>query len=1843
MQINRRNVFTTIRTDGGLLPADLLLRLADGDRSIDGLTPESYHLAKSERLNEAATRAWNRLLGAWEGFRTGMDNLPESDTGTTLTRERWLLILFQELGYGRLQTAKTVEIDGKTYPISHEWQNTPIHLVSFRQELDRRTPGARGASRVSPHSLVQEFLNRSDNCLWGFVSNGLRMRLLRDNASLTRVACVEFDLQSMMEGKVYSDFFLLFLLCHQSRVEIPEGKTPDHCWLERWYNSSLREGTRVLDGLRDGVEQAIEALGGGFLAHPANTALRDKLRTGALSTQDYYRQVLRVVYRLLFLFVAEDRDLLLLPADEDARLAAARDLYTRHYSTQRLRRLAERRRSARHADLYRALRLVFAKLHSGCPELALPALGSYLFAPTSTPDLNDADIANADLLAAVWNLTFTADGNVRRSVDYRNLGPEELGSVYESLLEMHPDVNLDAGRFTLTVAAGSERKTTGSYYTPTSLVNCLLDSALEPVIDERLADARRLANGQWRADGEKHYAYSIISGPGSLAARHESGGTDLPSDQDVPEGRGVRADQPNSSGSLVGPGQHRRGLGASGEKGVSAVSPYRSGQPSGTGDAPASGPASGPMHHEAGSPASSRGHHPEQATCGLESKPPAPERLEATWQRTPLATRYSLLAEQALLDLKVCDPACGSGHFLIAAAHRIAKRLAAIRAGEDEPAPESIQHALRDVVGRCIYGVDMNPMAVELCKINLWLEALQPGRPLSFLDHHIRCGNSLLGTTPALMKRGIPDDAFKPLEGDDKSVCSELKKRNKDERRGQGVLAFGQPQWLKLGNLVQSFANLTDEDDSTPQALAAKEQHFAELVRSMPYQNAWLLADAWCAAFVCEKRANSPIEITEAVFRRWEENPHHLTPAEKEELRRLRDQYNFFHWHLAFPEVFKPKPSDQIDEDELTGWAGGFDCVLGNPPWERIKLQEKEFFAARSPEIANAPNAAARRRMIERLAQTDPSLHRAFRDALRRADGESTLVRDTGRYPLCGRGDVNTYSIFAELKRTLLSGTGRVGCIVPSGIATDDTTKFFFQDLVDNGSLVSLYDFENRNKIFPAVDSRMKFCLLTLTGPARPHRQADFVFFAHDTSDLAEQDRHFSLTGEDIALLNPNTRTCPIFRSRADAELTKAIYRRVPVLIKEARDGQPEENPWGIKFLRMFDMSNDSGLFRTREQLEAAGGRLEGNIFHVPEPGQPDGPNPIAPGTWLPLYEAKMIHHFDHRWATYEHGETRDLTPEEKQDPHCVALGRYWVNRSDVASALANVNWNHDWLIGWRDITNVTNERTVIAAVIPRAAVGDKYLLMLPSPAEHAVFLLATLYSITFDFCARQKVGGTSLKYFTIKQLPVHWPEAFSRRYPWLRGEILTDWIRPRVNELSYTVFDLEPFARDCGYDGPPFIWDEERRFLIRCELDAAFFHLYLPATARGEWRLASRAEGAVVDETPEQLAQLKRYFPTPRDAVAYILETFPIVKRKDEQKYGRYRTKETILEMYDRMQRVMAENADAVAAGRQPSARYDSALNPPPGPPTDVAGNFIPMAKWDPAHWPPHIHRPREEATISRPAAAAPAVIVPGDEIDLARLLEAFRQVRQGMSSDYVVADPQANRRFQEAARSLGLRADPARLNRALLNARKAGRLKDEPSASQYRLAKEYEPYVFASEWSVRHLQRQLLKEIDRMPALDELLADPTWAARFDEIAARIKPGFAPIDYRWAALAMRKKGRSRPLDTAVEMPPSRQLTLDGLFGDDLPVDPGLYLIRGGERPLYLNWAENLADQVQRHREVAGEQMVPPWLLDGVGRADQLRYTALRGLRERELQEMQITQVSRLQPWLNLLEVGDAA
>lgn len=1592
MREQNQSPFSTIRTEGALLPPDILQRIAAGDKDLEGLTPADYHLLPNEKVLEAVSRSWNRLTGAWLAFKMARENLPEGSPTTGLTRDRWLLPLFQELGYGRLSPAPTITLEEKPYNISHGWQHVPIHLLGVGIELDTRTTGVAGAARMSPHALVQEFLNRSDEHLWAFLSNGDRLRILRDNASLTRPAFVEFDLKSMMEGEIFPDFKLLWMVLHQSRVE---AARPEACRLEQWMKTARDQGVRALDTLRGGVEGAIKALGNGFCQHASNTELREKLHRGALSPMAYYWQLLRLVYRMLFLCVVEDRELLH-PPDASSQ---ARQRYARWYSMDRLRRLAEKRRGTRHGDLWSMLRNVFAWLgrDEGCPELGLPALGGFLFSPEAMPDLEGMALSNESLLNAVRALSLQMAGDKLRRVDFRNLGSLELGSVYESLLELHPEIDPASGAFELRTAPGHERKTTGSYYTPDSLVQCLLDSALEPVLEECLKQVRELASKERASKGRRTDVDRIVPGSDRVAERYGPGGDGLYPDPPVSPGGVVRDDVSNPSGGEFHPGEHRRGVGAGNDAGVRPVSPDRPGEYEGTGNASVAlrtgwpardgggqtgvGPSGGDL------PDADLPHRFPPTKTPLTPPPyslPSPHSLTPSLPPPSSLTPSSSHAETALLSLKICDPACGSGHFLIAAAFRIARKLAAVRTGEEEPAPEAVRRALRDVVSRCIYGVDLNPMAVELCKVGLWLEALDPGRPLAFLDHHIRCGNALLGATPELISRGIPDEAFQPIEGDDKETCRNWKKINKQEResRGQKTLfaLYGTGADALDTRLSSEAVELDALPDANCQGVRRKKDRFDALQQSPAYRKARLAADAWCAAFVIRKSRQFPHGITTGALRELEAHPEKMSPWLRIEIDRLVEQYHFFHWHLAFPEVFGEKgrgekgigsrewgmergdirgsremsarpekievhqtqPSPPLPSSPLLPTpysllpSPGFDCILGNPPWERVKIQEKEWFAERCPEIANAPNAASRRRMIEALKTDEPAIHLQFMEDSRKSEGESHLLRNGGRYPLCGRGDINVYTVFAESMRNLLNPAGRVGCVLPSGIATDDTTKFFFQDIMETRSLVSFFDFENRKGLFPAVDSRMKFCLFTArsrdsqrTTPDIP--PPEFVFFAHDVTELDDPERRIRLSAEDIALLNPNTRTCPIFRSRKDAELTKAIYRRVPVLIREAQGDRPEENPWGITFCRMFDMSNDSHLFRTREQLESDGWQLEGNTF-IKGVVRKALETVAREEVFLPLYEAKMADFFDHRaasvilseTATVRQGQAERFLEDDHQNPYCLPIPRYWVSESSVIDSLG-VDRKSNGLLGWRDITSPTNERTLIPTIIPLAGAGDTFLLTVPirKNAAYPLSLYSCFGSFLCDYVVRQKIGGIHLKYHYFKQITIIPPVVLENPCSWAREIIFKDFLHSRVFELSYTAWDLEPFAKDCDWDKPPFQWDKERRFLLRCELDAAFFHLYLPAESGGEWRVAQRVNACPYDESGKDLEELKNHLQAPRDAVGYIMDTFPIVKRKDEAKYGEYRTKRVILEIYDEM-------AEAIRTG-QP---YQTRLDPPPADP---------------------------------------------------------------------------------------------------------------------------------------------------------------------------------------------------------------------------------------------------------------------------------------------------------------------
>jgi hypothetical protein len=1331
MAARTRDIFTTIHTEGAVLPPDLLQRIADGDGNLDGLRPEDYHRS-GEKLNEVINRAWNVLLGAWANFQGARANLKD-DLGTTITRERWLLPLFRELDYGRLSTTHTFEIDGKGYPISHARESVPIHLVSYQLDLDRRTPGVAGAAATSPHSLVQVYLNRSEDALWGFVSNGLRLRILRDNVSLTRQAYVEFDLEAMMNGEVYADFVMLWLLCHQSRVE---GDRLAEFWLEKWMQTARQEGTRALEQLRDRVEEAITALGEGFLAHPHNATLRDKLRTGALSKDDYYRQLLRMVYRLLFLFVAEDRGLLLDPgADETARAR-----YLDYYSTRRLRRLAERFRGTRHHDLYHGLRLVMqllgAERNGEGRALGLPVLGSFLFSDAAVADLIACDISNSDLLAAIRALAYTEDRAVRalRPVDYKNLGPEELGSVYESLLELHPQINVDATAFALATASGNERKTTGSYYTPSSLIQALLDSALDPVLDE----ARR-------------------------------------------------ADDPAA----------------------------------------------------------------------------------------------------AILALKVCDPACGSGHFLIAAAHRLAKALAAAITYEEEPAPDAIRTALRDVIGHCIYGVDINPMAVELCKVGLWMEALEPGKPLSFLDHRIQCGNSLLGTTPRLMADGIPDDAFQPIEGDDKKVVSALRKRNKQERKQREVGSFQHGLFdavppANYGVLAAEVKALDALSDATMAGVRAKEARYRALADDPDYIAARLLADAWCAAFVWEKTSAALLPMTDLLYRRLEDDPHaeSLRPV-REQVVALREHYRFFHWHVAFPDVFHVP--EQVDTESVTGWDGGFDVVLGNPPWEGIKADPIEFFSVTAPDIANAPNMAQRNKLIKAMAKTSPELLEQWQQEIRRNEALSLFINKGGFYPLTSYGRLNTYSLFAELAGSLIGSVGQWGMILPIGIATDAFNQYYFGDLIDQGLLVSLFGFENEDKVFPGVHNEFKFGLVTVSGSSRVS-EIDLAFFLRATADLSSPGRRYHLTARDFRLINPNTLTCPVFKFKRDAEITSQIYHDIPVLLNE----RANLNPWQVRCQLMYMANTVSEIAITTSDIEGRLGRRldQHSRSHI---------------DLVPLYEAKMFHQFDHRFGTYlnqtqaqaNKGKLPELTPEEHTDPNYLPLPRYWLRQNEVEVSVADFV-QRQWFVSWRDVTGAVVFRTTIVAILPFVGTNDTApLAHFPErTASEVCCFVANGNSFPLDFVTRQKLGGAHLRFFSFYQLPFLPPSTYT--------PALLDFITPRVLELTYTAWDLQPFAQDVGWDGPPFVWDEDRRFLMRCELDALYFHLYGIA----------------------------------RDDVDYIMETFPIVKRKDiaatttDDFEGEYITKRIILEMFDQMAALgVHDDPDAIA-------RYQTWLTPPPADP---------------------------------------------------------------------------------------------------------------------------------------------------------------------------------------------------------------------------------------------------------------------------------------------------------------------
>lgn len=1311
MKLTGKNIFTSVRTEGAILPADLLQRIVDGDKELQGLVPTSYHLLEGEKLNEAISRSWNRLRGAWVSFKTALEKLPAQDSATSVTRDRWLLPLLQELGYGRLLAAKALEVQGRNYPISHGYQHTPIHLVGYRVDLDKRTAGVAGAARSSPYSLVQELLNRSQEHLWAFISNGRQLRILRDNVSLTRQAYVEFDLEAMMIGEVYADFGLLWLLCHQSRVE---AEKPEQCWLEKWSKTAQEQGTRALDQLRKGVEVAIATLGQGFLSHAANRNLRQKLQSGQLSTQDYYRQLLRLVYRLLFLFVAEDRGFLLDPKAD----VAARERYTLYYSTARLRTLAEKRWGTRHTDLFISLGLVMEKLGSseGCLELGLPALGSLLWAETFVTDIVSCQIANVDLLEAIRALAFITDKHGRRPVDYKNLRSEELGSVYEALLELHPELNVSAGTFTLTTAAGNERKTTGSYYTPESLVQCLLDSALDPVVDEAIK----------KAD-----------------------------------------------------------------------------------------------------------------------------------------------PEAAILNLKVCDPACGSGHFLIAAAHRMAKRLATIRTGDEEPSPEATQKALRDVIGRCIYGVDVNPMAVELCKVALWMESLEPGKPLSFLEHHIQCGNSLLGATPALLRKGIPDEAFTPIEGDDKAYCTKYKKLNMEERKGQlSLLTPDLRPWDRLEDLAMSMAQVDDILDDDYAGVQRKRQQYEAMVQSTPYLFSRFWADSWCAAFVWKKTSQFPYPITEELFRRIERNPHSVDKWMRDEVERLGNQYQFFHWHLAFPDVFHVRKEESeiqsrnLEKEESfdPGWDGGFDVILGNPPWDTLSPDSKEFFAYYEPQIRSQTNAQ-QKSTVEKLL-TNKDIKDRWTKSCHDLYSSVSFFKNSRFYRMfapgnLGKGDFNTYRLFIELAIKLTRRKGKVAQIVPEGLYNGANCMAIRQAFFEECELTLLLGLENTSATwFSEIHKSQKFCIFSLK--KHSHTTSFLTSFNIKKEDELSNTLKAGLLEMSVKMIrvfSPDALALMEVSNQEEIDIIEKMYSCWPTFGDESI-GSPYRT-----YMAEIHMGNDRNLFSEDKDD-------------------------------IPLYEGRMIAQYDHRAKGYRSGRGRSAIWEDLPFgiPDKSIQPQWYILRHSIPDKVINRYLNYR--IGFCDIASPTNERTLVATLIPKNNLCGHTVptITFESGYEWAYLCwLGVANSFTMDFLARQK-ASLHMSYTILDSLPF-----------------------PRFNENQVFCKELLPLVAKLIFVSKEML--DYQNILIE-QGWGNFIEKGLQLHALNE-----EVRLKIISEI-EVIVALK-VFQLSRTELSYIMDTFPIVKRKDEQKYGHYRTKDKTLEIYDAM-------AEAIKTG-QP---YQTLLDPPPADP---------------------------------------------------------------------------------------------------------------------------------------------------------------------------------------------------------------------------------------------------------------------------------------------------------------------
>lgn len=1335
--------YTTINILGNLISEEILQKIERAEA--DGQLAKDYGLESGANLRSEIEYAWSRIKLDWKHFSDRSQKLPANDPyGTTLSR-KWMEQFLHSLGFETTRQRNALQgSNNHQYAISHTADNLdslPLHIVGFlepgnsdKNTLDVKSSG--GTSRFSPHATMQEYLNVTEH-VYGIASNGLYLRLLRDSGRLIKLTYLEFDLKRMLDEDKYSEFTLLYRLLHASRFPRGNGET-EQCYLDKYYQDSIETGNRIRDGLSLAVKESLVALGKGFLQHEQNEMLRNKIQSGQLSPKDYYRQLLRIIYRLLFLMVTEERDLMYDPEDETEATQRYKKLYWRFYSIARLRKLSENRYlyESQFTDLWKGLVQSFKLFEAAGKgkKMGIQPLDGDLFSEEAIADLQYSIINNQLFLECIHNLNEFEDKQSKALVpiNYRSLDVEELGSVYEGLLELYPVIeNIETGilaYINFTFHEGTDRKTTGSYYTRPDLVNELIKSALIPVIVERLNE------------------------------------------------------------------------------------------------------------HSGNKQAQSK----------------------------------------SLLSLKVCDAAAGSGHMLLAAARTIAWYLARVESGEDNPGPSVFRSCLREVIQHCVYGVDMNPDAVELCKLALWLESHNSGKPLSFLDHKIRCGNSLVGVSDlSVLNKGIPDEAFRAVTSDDKEVCKELKKVNLTFNKTRQTNLFDQQTAeIEANEFSTEYHDLDNIKQDDVEGVHKAKNKFEILRTNIKWWKDWRACNLWTAAFFFNYTEENKLAAPNSErLQKFLQNPEAAYGPMIGKANAMSVENRFFHWPLEFPDVFK---------------QGGFDVILGNPPWEIVELSEKEFFSTINKEIATADTSATRRHLIDVLKGSDPKLYNEFIQRKHNTDSQRRFIQFSKRYPDSSKGRIDLYPLFLENSFVILSKTGICSLILPSSIAMGAYNADLFSKIVNENRLRSFFDFENSKGIFPDVHRSYRICLITFTGGVVKNSSIELLYHGKQVSDLLNEIKRIKLSKGELEMFSPNTLAPPIILTKNDLLLAKKVYSTFGVL----NNRKGETNKWGVIIRRMLSLSDGDDLFKKSYDLNEI--------------------KKANKAEWIKLYSGKAIYQYDHRFASYKNKKWENTTEKEYKESEHQTVTEYYAKAEEVLKR-TNSLMPHRYLIGFRDIARSTDERTCIASIVPRVGCDSHCRNIYFENGSNILilFFLGNINSIVFDYFVRQKVIGTGLGSGTFEQLPVLAPNAF--------GTERESFIIPKILELTYSSWDIKSFADDiwkeadgelksilkkqweenetatdghewnppdwCEIDEmgcplPPFKWDEDRRAVLKGELDAMYAKLY--------------------SLTTEEL----RYILDPQEVYGpdFPGETFRVLKEKEIRQYGEYRTRRLVLEAWERL-----------------------------------------------------------------------------------------------------------------------------------------------------------------------------------------------------------------------------------------------------------------------------------------------------------------------------------------------------